>query len=676
MEAAMQGAVTAARRGWPVFPVLKNGKTPLIKEWERKASTDLAQIQQWNLAYPDCNWGIACGPANLVVVDRDVKDTSIDSAKSIAHLELDTYTVATPSGGNHYYYDGKAQSRVRALPGIDTRSAGGYVLAQGSSLDAKYYTIARDLPVARASADVIKLATAKAEPVKKAVDVEVKQEPAALRAADYLATVAPAIENQGGNNQTFKVAAQVRDWGVAQDGALELMLKHYNPRCVPPWSEPDLARIVMNCYKFAQNDEGARSPEADFTPVPVVATPYEDIPTLRGSQIDIANIPKRDWVLEGRYVGGYVTAIVSPGGVGKSMLSMLDAVAIVTGRNLTGAKVIKQGNVWLHNAEDPETELRMRLAAICIHHNIDPKELDGLHITSGRQFSICLAKSHNGRVVIDGALVCRIEQFLRKEKIVMWGMDPFVQVHACNENDNTEMAQVMAVLQHASEVSGAAIGLSHHARKGKGDGEDIDSSRGASAVANAARLAFNLSTMSEEDAHDLGISDEQRRWFLRLDNAKANILPPASRASWWKRESVTIPCGEDVGTLSCVDLKQDGKALDAEARDIIRVLPRYLAPGEEKSMGVLAALIRGDTMISHLFEGQCDRTVARALERVLQYPVTSDGVEYSVTVEPSRGRSGKVKLAKAVSKDPKKLLGPDNLTPIDKQDLSIGNLLE
>jgi hypothetical protein len=110
-------------------------------------------------AHPDHNAGVACGPSGLLVLDCDTPKPGIpgspgspdagraeDGAAVLARLTAphggipDTWTVTTPSGGRHLYFRqpagrepfGNSARTLGAL--LDTRGAGGYVLAPGSRL--------------------------------------------------------------------------------------------------------------------------------------------------------------------------------------------------------------------------------------------------------------------------------------------------------------------------------------------------------------------------------------------------------------------------------------------------------------------------------------------------------------------------------------------------------------
>jgi hypothetical protein len=172
----LAAALAAANRGWHVFPVAPGGKTPVIKAWEQRATTDPDRIRRcW--ATGAWNVGIACGPSRLLVIDLDkpkpgqappppwdlpgVNDgydaLAVVCERAGQPLPIDTHTVTTGRGGTHLYYrhpahgpDGLELRNTSGAKGgglgwlIDTRAGGGYVLAAGSVVDGNPYTTTHD----------------------------------------------------------------------------------------------------------------------------------------------------------------------------------------------------------------------------------------------------------------------------------------------------------------------------------------------------------------------------------------------------------------------------------------------------------------------------------------------------------------------------------------------------
>jgi hypothetical protein len=132
----LRAALAAARRGWPVFPLIPGGKRPALAGWPQKATVDADVLAVWWRSAP-YNVGIACGPAGLLVIDLDGPRGRSSFTALAAAEPAPTFTVATPSGGEHRYYTVEpgtpAPSTVARLgERIDTRGAGGYVVAPGS----------------------------------------------------------------------------------------------------------------------------------------------------------------------------------------------------------------------------------------------------------------------------------------------------------------------------------------------------------------------------------------------------------------------------------------------------------------------------------------------------------------------------------------------------------------
>ena len=134
-------------KGWTLFPVKPNSKTPLVR-WREHQSTDADWIN-------GRNYGIDCGRSGLVVVDLDTKN-GIDGAEKFRELceryskrVPKTFRVKTPSGGTHLYFSGTgiSNSAKMVAPNVDIRGDGGYVVGPGSQIDGARYEIEDDLDV-------------------------------------------------------------------------------------------------------------------------------------------------------------------------------------------------------------------------------------------------------------------------------------------------------------------------------------------------------------------------------------------------------------------------------------------------------------------------------------------------------------------------------------------------
>jgi hypothetical protein len=189
----LTAALEVAARGWHVFPLRPGDKRPAFPDhdaghctgrdarcraagghvtWEARATADPARIRAaWSAA--PFNVGVACGPSGLVVIDLDMPEPGQETPPPEWALQgvrdggdtfavlcdragqgwPETYTVSTGRGGIHLYFQHPPGVELRNTQGehggglgwlIDTRAHGGYVVAPGSVVDGRRYTVAWD----------------------------------------------------------------------------------------------------------------------------------------------------------------------------------------------------------------------------------------------------------------------------------------------------------------------------------------------------------------------------------------------------------------------------------------------------------------------------------------------------------------------------------------------------
>lgn len=162
-QALSRAAHWHADQGFAVFPLAPGRKVPAVEDWEAAATTDhLAIARNWRKA--PYNIGVAAGPSGLLVVDLDHPKNPTDVAPEpwlsrkaasgadvLALVAADhrtapppTYTVTTPSRGQHLYYRQPFSGQLGNSAGrigwkIDTRGHGGYVVGAGSMTAAGRY---------------------------------------------------------------------------------------------------------------------------------------------------------------------------------------------------------------------------------------------------------------------------------------------------------------------------------------------------------------------------------------------------------------------------------------------------------------------------------------------------------------------------------------------------------
>lgn len=139
LESMLDYALAYARRGWPVFPLGKKSKLPLIPKDEGgrgclDATTDEDTIRAWWGKSPNSNIGIATGRV-FWVLDVDTKHA--DAAVWLEAVELpETVTAITGTGGRHFLFQKPAfvvkNNVSRVGPHVDVRGLNGYIVAPPS----------------------------------------------------------------------------------------------------------------------------------------------------------------------------------------------------------------------------------------------------------------------------------------------------------------------------------------------------------------------------------------------------------------------------------------------------------------------------------------------------------------------------------------------------------------
>lgn len=277
---------------WYLFPVKAFEKSPpLLKDDLELASNDPDQIRAWGRQYLRCNWGVSLRKSKAIVMDVDTKATKV-GRQTLADLTLEfgelpvTLTVQSPSGGLHYYFEGSLgikQALGKKGFGADV-DCPGYVLIPGCWLisggvngkSGNYKTIT-DAPVAPAPewfAEFLKEKPAAAEAMSDEPAVDWDKPENIERMIRYLQEGAPAsIQGKNGEKVLFDVACVLKDNGISEWKAVEILDQYYNVagKCEPLWNNgngPDADRLdikVKNAYGYAkENVAGSATAEAQF----------------------------------------------------------------------------------------------------------------------------------------------------------------------------------------------------------------------------------------------------------------------------------------------------------------------------------------------------------------------------------------------------------------------------
>jgi RecA-family ATPase len=285
---------------------------------------------------------------------------------------------------------------------------------------------------------------------------------------------------------------------------------------------------------------------------------------------DEATIPTRQWILGERLLARTITEGFAAPGVGKTLLSMVSALAIAAGRPLTGETVHISGPVLLINNEEPLDEMKRRLVAACREFQITAAEIAGkVHLYSGLDNPpLIMARKAQGEMVIEADGARMLTELCKAKGIVHFVLDPLVSAHqGVNENDNPAMQAVTAIVARAAGAAACSGEIIHHTRKGDGrnpsaETPDQDGDRGAGAVGGVVRGKYQLNRVSRRSLLRRQVPMEHRAEnLIALRSHKANYAARSNGVvAVFRMKSIAIkngPGGTDgdkVGVPVHVDL--------------------------------------------------------------------------------------------------------------------------
>lgn len=273
-----------------------------------------------------------------------------------------------------------------------------------------------------------------------------------------------------------------------------------------------------------------------------------------------ASIPPREWLYGRTVLAGYPTAVVAPGGAGKSAYAMTMALSMALGRSLLPGEAPHRAlHVLYFNAEDDMREQSRRYAATIDLHNAQHSSLGGrLFLASGRDLPLKLARmGKDGPEEVPGMVDWLIDQ-LKAHKIDVLFLDPLGALHSLPENSNEAVNFLAGIIRRIAQEAGVAIVILHHTSKAAAmdmDAAGAGAARGASALVDAMRIVIQMRPMNGQEAAKLGIPEIDRRRYIRIDNGKANFAP-LEEARWVRMVPVNLnngtpdyPHGDSVGAI-------------------------------------------------------------------------------------------------------------------------------
>ena len=166
-------------------------------------------------------------------------------------------------------------------------------------------------------------------------------------------------------------------------------------------------------------DDGVKCPHPDLDagrPEREVVYTEPTAPAVLGewdAGDDTDTPPPRGWLYGNIFARRFVSSLYGEGGTGKTALRYAQYLSLTIGWSLTGDHVFQRSRVLIVSLEDDADELRRRILAAAVHHNISRADLKGWLFLSapGGAAGKLMTLDNRGRLV-RGGLAAAIEALL------------------------------------------------------------------------------------------------------------------------------------------------------------------------------------------------------------------------------------------------------------------------
>ena len=607
-----------------VLPAEKATKRPTLPSW--KAYQDrLPTESEWDMwektATGLC---IITGKISgyLLVIDFDDHGSCFQAWCQLIPEELRNRLVGvrTPSGGYHVYlrYDTESTDLFRNsgtnLIGniklackedgttlIETRGEGGLVIAPPTpgyeitcgSFDnipvLKPIEVEMLLDTARSfnqktRQPIVPQPTAPSRPSVSPVS-SVDMSEAERRAIAYINAMPEAIQGNNGSNALFRVCNKLYAFGLDKDTAKRIIMEHYNPRCVPEWSEKEIDHKLDDAYNKPINEAGSmlappEIPDAIMNGVEELKQYIRDkksskknsvahhvteragavgnhlvksgkpsngqviVPKLIGGCFADVKDEFINWLWKNRLACGMLNCIHGSPDAGKGYLSFSLASIVSNGGTFPDGNTCEFGTVLILGTEEHYGYAKRKLAAQGANlRNVH--YLSGYTDESGGEYSITLVNTDKVR-----EYCAELEQN-GNPRVSLIIVDPLIQMLGCRSNDNTETQAVLTPVKDLAEELDTCILFVHH------DGKEVRDSAaqralGAQSIMGKMRTGFRVSK------HDDGTHS--------VATSKFNIGMRPKAITFIIEKSLSDP---EIGVVRYLDTEGDYTA-DTTAQDSVQ----------------------------------------------------------------------------------------------------------
>ena len=279
----LEAALEYASQGKQVFPAhcvrdgrcscnkdcSSPGKHPRTANGLNDGTTDEEQIRRWWGMWPQANIAMVTGEVSgVTVVDLDGPDGEASFFNSLQAQLPPTLIHSTPKGKHLLFqYHPDVKQTAGALPGVDIRNDGGYIIAPPSTNGDFRYEIFRQRTPASLEAVPPELAGHAQRSLRNGAS------PDPIGDADNWVTtlLRNGAPNKQRNNSATKLIGYFHSKGMPRD-IIEATMIDFANRCTPPMDLAELQQTIDSVTRYQQ-----RVAEAQITDAPTESRNGEDL---------------------------------------------------------------------------------------------------------------------------------------------------------------------------------------------------------------------------------------------------------------------------------------------------------------------------------------------------------------------------------------------------------------
>lgn len=254
---AVKYAISYAKMGISVFPIIPLSKKPATKNGFKDATTDLDQIKRWWKDNPNFGIAIATGKVsgNIFVIDCDVDENmgyngyhALQDYCRENDVEFpDTVMALSGRKGSHFYYRAKqgysVKSRTGIIEGVDIRGEGGYIICpptihpNGNAYE--WEQDFNDIAIAEATEDVYNF-----------LERNEKQD----NSEQF--TLPDSIPKGMRNTTFYKLACSLQAKGLSDDIIHDVVMKEAEKRATPAMNRDDIEELENTIQSALKKEKG------------------------------------------------------------------------------------------------------------------------------------------------------------------------------------------------------------------------------------------------------------------------------------------------------------------------------------------------------------------------------------------------------------------------------------